>query len=98
MITRKQYIANEATHREYYGQFVTESMRDYIASVFGDRLANSTYEHFNDIPLSQWDDQKNVILAYCGKLLAIANGGGVSLSDCVCVAKEAARQIRESIQ
>lgn len=46
----------EYSHNEYYEQWVTDEMMDYVVSKIGaDRLLGSTDEHFNDIPLPKWD-------------------------------------------
>jgi hypothetical protein len=90
MITRKQYMSGESTHREYYGQFVTESIKNSLLVYIGKELImNSTDESFNDIPLSKWD-----------RLPTVGNGlrecGDVpTLSGSVCIYKEAAKQIKE---
>ena len=104
MITRKQYMNKEFTHAEYYAQFVDDSLKAYVADAIGkDKIKKSTDPYFNDIDLIQWDRLHGVIRMHCGKSLSESNSstcapgsrGGVSLSDTVCVAKAAARQIRE---
>lgn len=99
MITRQDYINKKATHEDYYSQFVDDSVLDTVKSFIGESvIKNSTDKHFNDIPLKEWDSLKPFILSSTGKSLAKANGrGGVSLSDCVCVAKQAARIIKEGL-
>ena len=97
MITRKQYMNNECTYREYYGQFVNSSVKNIVANHIGvERIKKSTDDSFNDIPLNQWDALNSSILNIAGRAIANANGtGGISLSDSVCTAKEAAKQIKE---
>lgn len=57
MITRKQYIANENTHDEYYSQFVNSNVIDAVNLCIGkDKIIDSKDEHFNDIPLKHWDN------------------------------------------
>lgn len=80
--TREQYLNKECTHSTYYGQFVTNYIKEVVASRVGVKtICASKDEHFNDIPLGIWDN------------LPIYTSG--SLSDKVCIAKEAARQIKE---
>jgi len=96
MFTREQYLAKECTHREYWAQFVTPSIKGTVASDFGDSLVNSTDPYFNDIPLHRWDrfaDRYKQHIARVNK--ALGNGHVYSLSDGVCMLKEAARQIVE---
>ena len=82
MFTRKQYINKEVTHSEYYGQYVTDSIKESIKLSIGlDRILKSKCEHFNDIPLVLWDR------FHCPQ-------PGRALSDTVCIYKEAARQLR----
>jgi hypothetical protein len=85
------------THRVYYAQFVNDSVRNIVECSIGKKhILASQDPHFNDIALRHWDNLQPYIMSACGRGLADANGsGGVSLSDCVCVAKEAARQIKE---
>ena len=97
MITRKQYINKEATHREYYGQFVDESLIEAVVSRFNlMTLYSDRGESFNNVTrLMQWD-QFGMTIATDQKrmdMLGEANGsGGWSLSDLVCIGKEAAQQ------
>jgi hypothetical protein len=96
MISRADYMQGKATHRAYYGQFVTDGLRAFIAARVGiERLRASTDEHFNDIPLALWDSFAGVVASYAGRAIREAQGYGHSLSDCVCTAKEAARQVTE---
>ena len=98
MITRKEYMDGSVTHEEYYSQFVNHNIKDVvIRSIRLNRIKNSTDPHFNDIPLHEWDMLESSTRSICGKAISEANtGGGVSLSDCVCIAKQAARMIKES--
>ena len=90
--TRKDYMSNKCTHEEYYGQLVTQDMKDQIVRAIPQALAKSVDPHFNDIPLSTWD------------MLGMVHGlrsEFKELGDCwskagmVCVLKEAARQVKE---
>lgn len=97
MITRKQYINNEATHSEYYGQFVTPSI---LSLLDHNRIKTSNDIAFNDINLNYWERlathlPHTTINQICDANKSTHNGKGTySLSDCVCVLKAAARQIR----
>jgi len=91
--TRKDYMDRKCTHRQYYGQFVTPALVDAVARMIGvDRINRSTDPHLNDIPLRFWDS-----LPWLGidHLVGKAGSGGVSMSDKVCVMKEAAKQFKE---
>jgi hypothetical protein len=95
MFTRKQYMTNECTHREYYGQFVDELVKDNVVCSIGlDAIRNSTDEHMNDIPLKQWD--MIGITSTAGDKLR-ACGDSYSLAAAVCINKAAARQIKEEL-
>ena len=98
------YMNKECSHREYYGQFVSAMLISHVVSIIGGQRINaSTDEHLNDIPLAIWDRLAPLVKAHCGSALADSNAstsGGVrsiSLADCVCVAKEAARQYKETV-
>lgn len=108
LITRKQYMDNEYSHDEYYGQWVTDQMISIVAMVIGkDRLLASTDKHLNDIPLRLWDNLP--VMDYINK----ENWKDASLStysvetqkqrkfiyspsDVVCIGKAAAREYIQS--
>jgi len=122
MFTRKQYMTNECTHREYYGQFVTDEIKEAVLRVFSrEKLVHAFQndESFNTLPLYKWDRMimggtfndssigkswktKPFIphdFSEFTKAMKEANGNSsISLSDCVCTCKEAARQIIEEIE
>ena len=94
MITRMQYLKNEASHNEYYAQFVHAGVKNMVRLYIGESaIRNSTDPHLNDIPLVKWDSLAtnlsgvSVKLHECGDYLTLATG--------VCILKEAARQIKE---
>lgn len=101
MMTRQEYLsfaadreAAQAAHRRYYGQFVNQRTIDYVVRAIGsDALLASTDPHFNDIPLSKWDN-----LVPRLPLAASLRDAGDYMTLCggVCIAKEAARQYVES--
>ena len=95
MYTRKQYMNKECSFNEYYEQF-GEHITHEVGSLIGvNRIKNSTDASFNDIPLKEWDNLAPIVRMTVGRMLANANGtGGISLSDCVCSAKAAARIIK----
>lgn len=106
MLTREQYLAQysgkteaerAALHREYYAQFVTRWTRSTVVHFIGaERIRASTDPHMNDIPLHDWDRLDAVIRAPGARIHKAINGTSAwSLSDTVCVAKEAARQFKE---
>lgn len=99
---RKAYMAGECTHQQYYAQFATPAVIRLVGNHIGvSRIVMSADEHFNDIPLREWDALEPSIRSLVGREIAEANkstSGGVaciSLSDCVCAAKAAAQLIRE---
>lgn len=89
-IPRIQYIQGEATHQEYYDQFVSQATINYVVSRIGsETLLASTDKHFNDIPLARWDNlTSHLPLAITFK----AAGDWPTLAGLICVAKAAARQ------
>ena len=90
--TRKDYMSNKCTHEEYYGQLVTQGMKEHVARAIPQGLAKSTDPAFNDIPLSTWDRLGMVynLTAEFKELGDIRSKAGI-----VCVLKEAARQVKE---
>ncbi len=104
LITRSQYMntlprygteASLAHHRAYYAQFVTDATKRVVLDYIGEaRIKASKDRHFNDIPLVEWD-----CVARGGMPRAVGFkdvGDWPSLAGEVCIAKEAAAQIRES--
>ena len=101
-ITRKQYMAGEATHDEFYKQFANPSLISYVANRIGrDRIKNSTDASFNDIPLIQWDSLSSVSALIDRDKWREATGHDNArtypwaMSDQVCIAKAAASIIRD---
>ena len=100
--TRRDYMANKVDYKDYMSQFVTAHEIGRVKHLFGDRINNSTDEHFNDIPLRQWDSAAGFALSEestyaMGRSNATTTQGGIrtiSLGDKVAILKAAARQIR----
>ena len=90
--TRKDYMSDKCTHAEYYGQLVTQGMKDHIVRAIPQALAKSVDPVFNDIPLSTWD---RLGMAYSLRDEFKALGDIKSDAGMVCVLKEAARQVKE---
>lgn len=81
----------ECTHSEYYSQFITPMARLIVVSAIGlDRILKSKDPHFNDVPLHLWDR-----LSFPIKNMKEA-GDFLTLAGKVCIAKEIARQYKES--
>jgi hypothetical protein len=79
-------------HRAYYAQWVNKATIAYVVHyIGGDRIDASTDPHLNDIPLGEWDDLRPPLAAKTNDF----GLSGFSLSDWVCVNKEAARQWKE---
>lgn len=90
------FIAKEDTmvpHRAFFAQWVNDqTIRYVVASIGGDRIKASTDPHMNDIPLREWDVLRPPLAAKTTDF----GLSGFSLSDWVCVSKEAARQYAEA--
>ena len=90
MITRKEYITNGNNHHVYFMQFVDDRIKNIVKRYIGmDVIKNSKDEHFNDIPLKQWDSLPIAI----DRQLLIETGEIYSLAVKVCIAKTAAREL-----
>lgn len=98
MITRKQYMAGDASHQDYFRDVISamggperipcpvDATRIAVALAAGDA-------HLNTIPLGKWD-------AYVGRLQRANDalkprGDYLTLGTGVCILKEAARWRRE---
>lgn len=94
--TRQAYLDGKCSHREYYGQFVNASVLAIVASHVGkDAILKSSDEHLNDIPLKRWDAVFHACPAWIAAAMREA-GDFPTLAGMVCIAKEAANQIREA--
>lgn len=103
--TRADYIAGNCTHDEFYAQFVTPSILELVKSQIGEvKIKKSQDPNFNDIPIARWDTLKDGIFLRLDKKkfkrLSSPNApAGVmswSFSDSICIAKEAARQVKNN--
>ena len=96
--TRYDYLSQQCTHAEYFGQFDSSAVRRAILRVIpmSDLMA-SRDPYMNDIKLSRWDNIR--LDGEALRKLTIANGhAGVShyvyaQSDIVCLTKEVAKRI-----
>ena len=100
IIPRSAYLHDtKVRHDDYYGQpaFCTPEVKSYVAKAIGiERILASPDPHFSDIPLERWDALHPAIVIMVGRAIREANGnGGIALSDTVCIAKAAARLIKE---
>ena len=102
MITHKEYMADsKRLHHAYYLE-IARAAGVQIPGSMMERVKGSTDEHYNDIPLDQWDRIAGVMN---GKLIAShwamamkARGSFASLATGVCAAKALARHITEGGQ
>lgn len=91
MFTRQQYMNGLVTFDEYYGQFVTAKIKKIVLNHFNLKLIKKAYaadKHFNNIPLSKWDNISHEI-----SVDYKAAGDLESLAGNVCVLKAAAKMI-----
>ena len=105
MITRDQYVnakAGEGLHNAYYRQFVTDAVKARVIQYIGlDAILASTEPYFNDIPLKKWDimiglSGRHIIAPLPGTSEALAAvGDAMCATTQTCIAKQAARMIRE---
>lgn len=106
LITRAEYMAtlppfssaenseSYLHHRRYMTQFVTPEILEYVGRAIGvDTIKASTDQHLNDIPLCRWDAISPRINSMAATMRR-KTGECASLSTGVCIAKEAARQIK----
>lgn len=97
--TRYDYLSQQCSHAEYFGQFDSTAVRCAILRVIpmSDLMA-SRDPHMNDIKLSRWDNIR--LDGEALRKLTIANGHAdasghyvYALSDIVCLAKEVAKRM-----
>lgn len=97
MITRQQYLNKQATHEEYYSQFVTPFIKKIVENHIGlDKIKDSNDHHFNDIPLRLWDNASNWLKYYPTVFNQLKEAGDyATLAGLVCILKQAARELKE---
>ena len=96
--TRKDYMNNRCTFSEFYGQVIDDAVKAYVGLNIGaHRILESKDEHFNDIPLREWDGLA-WFLAQITKDKRAKCGIDNSIASMVCVAKEAAKQLKEEVK
>jgi hypothetical protein len=89
--SRKLYMSKQKSHLDHYwwlGDAIGITDNDVPTTI--ERLVNSKDDHFNDIPLTQWDQRDYIVQ---GK----ARRAGMriwSLSDTVCVLKARAARMK----
>ncbi len=88
-------MANECSHEDYYGQFVTPGVISRVSENIGKKaIMASTCSHMNDIPLSKWDCMGAMFRPLFSAMLKKA-GDFYSMAGNVCILKQAARMIKE---
>lgn len=98
MITREKYLSapydeTGRVHRAYYGQFVTEDVKDAVLRHIPLKMLKASKDaHLNDIHLVVWD---RVQVRQAAAMRA--RGDFLTTAGNTCIAKEAARQILESL-
>ena len=92
--TRQDYLDNQCSHREYYAQFINQGVKNRVQQALGlENIQKSTDPYFNDIPLMCWDQAMIPVPGWIAiKMKEL--GDYATLSSAVCIAKEAAKQIK----
>ena len=98
IFSRDDYMKQICTHSEYYGQYMTESLLRYVADAIGIKaIERSKDKHFNDISLERWDGITPAIKGMVKSTFTVDNGGHISDCEAVCLAKQAARELKHNI-
>lgn len=110
MYTHMDHINGKATLFQFYSQFVTPSIKQYVRRCLvnyymarkvnpDDNILSSLREHsgYNQIPLKFWDDWSLVIPLVATKKKMKVLGDILSQAGMVCITKAAAREIARDI-
>jgi len=91
MFTRKQCLAKECTHDEYYLQFSDPRTSHYLLQTGLVRKARGSKDpHFNDIPLKYWD----AVPIYAAQVDRMKEAGDyLTAAGRVCIAKAMVRKM-----
>lgn len=96
LATRAQYMDGQIDHDTYYSQFVTYGVLQLLRSgPIKQAILDSKHPHFNDIPLKHWDLIRDALPSDAVLLHKLADQGGISHVNRVCILKAAARQLRK---
>lgn len=92
--TRRDYLYERCAHDEYYSQFLTAEIIEYVESKIGrEKILSSEDETLSDIDVRNWDRiVYNLKPLVCDEILIKAQEGW-SLMTGVCIAKQAARYV-----
>lgn len=96
MHTRKDYIASNCTHEEYYGQFVNNRILHIVKGKFGVEALKAAFDsdkQLNSIPLVKWDALAKYSFTSDDANKMKECGDYMTLSGQVCILKAAARQL-----
>lgn len=96
MYLRKDYMTGVIAFNDYYGQFVTDYIRNVVEQRFGlERLKRAFTQdsYLNTIPLREWDALR-LITQQVDTLKALKAAGDFwSYGVHVCIVKQAAKQL-----
>jgi len=95
LFTRKQYLDNEVSHDQYYGQFVTDATINTVLRYFSKEQLTEVYKegpNLNSIKLSIWDNMPLNAATYKMK----EAGDWLTQAGKVCILKCVSRIIIES--
>jgi len=94
MFTRRDYLYTRCSFEEYYSQFITSEVIEYVDAKIGHtNIINSKDENFNDIDIRNWDKIVYNLKPLVDDQLLIEAQEGWSLMTGVCIAKMAAKLI-----
>ena len=92
MINRADFMDETVSFEEYYNQFIDEKVITVVVDMIGsDTILESRDEHFNDIPLADWD-----AVGACLPEIKWPADDWSSRSGLVCIGKQAAAQYKRS--
>lgn len=95
MFTRRDYLKGHCSYDEYYLQFLNPALVDFIRKKIGTETILKT-NNLNDIPLHVWDELIFHIKALIQSDVIIETQEGWSIATGVCVAKRAAKFIKDA--
>ena len=86
----------ECTHQQYYAQLVNNRVINIVSKLSKKQLIEGKDQHFNNIPLQYWDKMLTPVpFEIANKMREL--GDYPTPAGVVCILKEAARQIVESL-
>ena len=91
--SKEDYIEDRCSYDEYYNQFITHGLIDFLKTHMLRAIMTSKQSAFADVPMFLWDNVQPVIFKEAGHMIHKA-GEQIGADRIVRIAKQAAHKVR----